>query len=112
MQRQTKPVIFRAVGFDELDLVPAAKAPDPERSHRIDAMPHSHGTNASAKFFCFRENFAFGIADEPGLMAVRVQPVDFEAGPIFLPAPTAATFEVKNVHDSVVRAANNLEPIS
>jgi hypothetical protein len=29
---------------------------------------------------------------------MRVQPVDFQTGAIFLPAPTAATLYIENVH--------------
>jgi hypothetical protein len=38
------------------------------------------------------------IADKPCLMPVSIQPIDFEAGPVFLAAPAAAALYVENVH--------------
>ena len=38
------------------------------------------------------------IADEPGLMPVRIQPVNLQTSSILLAAPTAATLYVQNVH--------------
>src|SRR5436305_6870120 len=43
-------------------------------------------------------DLAVWIADQPCLMSVRVEPVNFQTGAIFLSAPTAAALYVENVH--------------
>src|SRR5512132_4517200 len=43
-------------------------------------------------------DLAVWIADQPCLMPVRVKPVNFKTGTIFLSAPAAATLCVENVH--------------
>ena len=39
-----------------------------------------------------------GIADQPCLMTVCVEPIDLEARAVFLAAPAAAALYVENVH--------------
>src|SRR6266478_4318456 len=43
-------------------------------------------------------DLAVWIADQPCLMPVCVEPVNFQTGAIFLSAPAAATLYVENVH--------------
>jgi hypothetical protein len=35
------------------------------------------------------------IANEPGTVAMRIEPVDFQTGAIFLSAPVATALEIK-----------------
>ena len=39
IQRQTNPVIFRAVSFEQIDLVSPAKSPETPRTQRVNAAP-------------------------------------------------------------------------
>jgi len=43
-------------------------------------------------------HLAIWIADQPCLMPVSVQPIDFETGAVLLAAPAAAALDVENVH--------------
>src|SRR5438874_5547286 len=43
-------------------------------------------------------DLAVWIADQPCLMPVCIEPVNFQTGTIFLSAPAAATLYVENVH--------------
>jgi len=43
-------------------------------------------------------NLTAWIADQPRLMAMRIQPVNLQTGAILLAAPAAATLYVENVH--------------
>src|SRR5207245_1265964 len=52
----------------------------------------------SEVFAGFGENFAFPVAYEPGLMSALIEPVDLEAGAVFLSAPTATALYKKYVH--------------
>ena len=44
------------------------------------------------------EHVGIGVANQPRLMAVRVEPIDLQTSAIFLAAPTAAAFDIKDVH--------------
>ena len=58
-------------------------------------MVERHRNDWRAELARFAEHFTFRIANEPGAVPVRVQPIDFETGPILLSAPTATALEVK-----------------
>src|ERR1700682_2740140 len=77
-KREAEPMIFRAVGLDQVDAVPAAEKPDAQRCERIDAPSHRHGQDARAELLRFREHLAFRIAHEPGAVAMSIEPVDLE----------------------------------
>ena len=63
IQRQTNPVIFRAIRFQKVNPVPAAKSPQSPRAQEIDAMPERHGDETRSKFSCFGVHLAVWIAD-------------------------------------------------
>ena len=54
-------------------------------------MLERHRNDRSPELAGFGHYFACRIADEPGAVAVGIQPIDFETGAILLSAPTAAT---------------------
>ena len=58
-------------------------------------MFERHRDNRSAELARFGHYFARRIANQPGAMAVCVEPIDFETGAILLSAPTTATLEMK-----------------
>ena len=88
-------MIFRAVTFDKVDAVASAKKPDAKRNHRINSVLERHGNDWRAEFARFGENLAGRVANEPGAMAVGVEPIDFKTSAILLSAPTAATLKMK-----------------
>jgi len=58
-------------------------------------MLEGHRNYRSAQLACLGEHFTGGVADEPGAVAVCIQPIDFKTGAIFLSAPTATALEMK-----------------
>src|SRR5438477_2961700 len=92
---QAEPVILGTVAFNQIDAVPAAKQPDAKRNERIDAMLERHRNDRRAELSRLGHHFTAGIADEPGAVTTRIEPIDFETGAIFLSAPTAAALEMK-----------------
>ena len=58
-------------------------------------MFERHRNDRCAELVRFRQDFTARIADEPGAVTICVEPIDFEAGAIFLSAPTAAALEMK-----------------
>jgi hypothetical protein len=61
----------------------------------MDAMSQIHRHHRRAKLARFGHHFARRVANQPGAMAIRVEPIDFETSAIFLSAPTATAFEMK-----------------
>src|SRR5438067_937300 len=57
-------------------------------------MLERHWNYRSAQLACLGEHFTGRVANEPGAMAVCVQPIDFKTGAIFLSGPTATAPEV------------------
>src|SRR5205823_1951037 len=98
IQRQGKPMIFRAECLDQSDAVPSAKLPEMKRGERIKTPRHSERHNSCADFLSLAENLAAWVTSEPRLVPMAVQPVHFETGAVFLPTPAAATFEEKKFH--------------
>jgi hypothetical protein len=45
------------------------------------------------------EYLAARIAAEPGLVSMGVQPIDFQAGAVLLPAPAAAALQEQKPHE-------------
>jgi hypothetical protein len=91
-------VIFRAVGFEQIDPVSPAKSPKPPRARQVNATTERHWHKASAKFQSFRVHLTIWITDEPCLMPISIQPINFETRAILLAAPAAAALYVENVH--------------
>ena len=58
-------------------------------------MFERHRNNRCAELARFGHYFARRVANEPGAMAVCVQPIDFQTGAVFLSAPTATALEMK-----------------
>ena len=58
-------------------------------------MSQTHRDHRRPEFARFREHFACRVADQPSAVTVRVEPIDFQTGAIFLSAPTAAAFEME-----------------
>ena len=58
-------------------------------------MLERHRNYRRAELARFGEHFAGGVADQPGAVAVCIQPIDFETGAIFLSAPTATALEME-----------------
>src|ERR1041384_7332935 len=98
VERQREPVIFRAKRLDQVNPRAAAQLPKSPPHNRIEASSQRNGGRARAELARLGEDFRLRIADQPCLMTVRVQPIDLEAGPIFLAAPAATAFDVKDVH--------------
>src|SRR6266576_1084352 len=98
IQRQRKPMIFRAECLDQIDAVAPAKLPKMKRGDRIKTPRHCERYNSCADFLSLSEDMTVWITSKPRFMAMRVQPVHLETGAIFLAAPATATFEKKKVH--------------
>ena len=109
IEGQTKPVIFRTIGFDQIDPVSPAKSPEPPRAKQINAAPERHRYHPCAKFRRLRVHLTIWIADKPCLMPMSIQPIDLKTGAVFLAAPAAAAFYVENVHvESATRAVTRI----
>ena len=91
-------MIFRAVGFEQVDAVSPTKSPEPPGAKQVDATAERHHHEAGAEFHGFGVHLAVWVADEPCLVSVSVQPIDLKTGAIFLAAPAAAALYVENVH--------------
>jgi hypothetical protein len=91
-------MIFRAVGFEEVDSILPAKSPETPRAKQIDPTPKRHGHEAGAEFQGFGVYLTTWIAYEPCLMPVSVQPINLQTRAILLAAPTAAALYVENIH--------------
>ena len=76
-------------------MIAAAEEPDAKRDDRINSMLERHRNSWRTELARFCENFAGRVADQPGAMAIGVQPIDFETGAILLSAPTAAALKMK-----------------
>ena len=100
-------MIFRAETFHQVDPMLPAKSPETKRNQRVDPFSQCKRDKAGADFARLRENFTLGMATEPGLVAMSVQPVYLETGPIFLPAPTPAAFQKKKFHEDVSVCADS-----
>jgi hypothetical protein len=72
IERQTNPVIFRAIRFQKVNPVASAKSPQSPRAEQVDATPERHGNETRSKFSCFGVHLAVWIADQPCLMPMRV----------------------------------------
>jgi hypothetical protein len=88
-------MIFRAVAFDEINPVAPAEKPDPKRHQWIDSMLEGHRNHRRPELARFDHYFARRIANQPGPMAVRIEPINFQTSTILLSAPTAAALEMK-----------------
>lgn len=99
IQRQSEPMIFGAETLYEIDAMSSAKSPETEGAKGIDAFSESKRHQPRADFARLGENFARWIAAKPCFVAVRIKPVNFEAGPIFLASPTSAAFQKQEFHD-------------
>jgi len=62
---------------------------------RIDPMLERHWNHRDVQLARFRVDLAGWIANEPGAVAICIQPIDFKAGAILLSAPTATAFKMK-----------------
>lgn len=91
-------MVFRTVRFDLIDLISPTEPPEPPRRQRIKPSPQRHRADACAKFGGLEENFAFPVAHQPRLMSALIEPIDLEAGAIFLPAPAATALHEEYVH--------------
>ena len=78
-----------------------AKSPETKRNQRIDAFGQCKRDKAGADFTRLGENFTRGMATEPRIVAMSVQPIYFETGAIFLSAPASAAFQKKKFHENV-----------
>src|SRR5438874_13281686 len=100
-------MIFRAETFHQVDPMLPAKSPETKRNQRIDPFGQGKRDKAGADFTRLRENFTLGMATEPGLVAMSVQPVYLETGPVFLSAPAPAAFQKKKFHEDVSDCADS-----
>src|ERR1041384_1561222 len=61
-KRQSKPVVLRAVSLDQVDLVSAAKTPDPPRTDQVEAAFHRDGNEPRIELPGFEHNLTLWIA--------------------------------------------------
>ncbi len=94
-------MIFRAETFHQVDPMLPAKPPEAKRNKRINPFGQRKRNKAGADFTRLGENFTRGMATEPRIVAMSVQPIYFETGPIFLSAPAPAAFQKKKFHEDV-----------
>jgi hypothetical protein len=98
-QGKAKPVILRAVGGNQVDAVGPTEARNPERGEGIEASAQGQIDQSGSEVLRACANLALRVAHEPGLMAVRIQPVYLEAGSVFLASPAAAALDMQNIHE-------------